>query len=279
MQQTSVRVIKRTDHARAAILHAGNLRSDDCCITLRGEDLGHGKQNRHGISVIQRVRLVLLKPDCSRHILAVKSSEGIRLILDNDRAAIRKVLEGPLCERLAVGADKQDTAAGRFHALIGNRCLQEFPTADLEQRKIKFRICTADSAVRSVVLRRIIVLSRLLHLKCYRLLLRRTGDVDGEFRAFARKELADLRRAHTVRGERKTANCAVAGIGNSERKRKRSARDECIAVKADIGKLQVTHGQDLRPDKVLRVVYLILRDCHSRVHAESIGPAVQRSGV
>ena len=42
VQQTSVRVIKRTDHARAAILHAGNLRSDDCCITLRGEDLGHG---------------------------------------------------------------------------------------------------------------------------------------------------------------------------------------------------------------------------------------------
>ena len=46
VQQTSVRVIKRTDHARAAILHAGNLRSDDCCITLRGEDLGHGTANK-----------------------------------------------------------------------------------------------------------------------------------------------------------------------------------------------------------------------------------------
>ena len=71
----------------------------------------------------------------------------------------------------------------------------------------------------------------------------------------------------------------VAGVGDGERNGKRFARNKRVGVKADVGELQVADGQDLRPDKVLRVVYLILRDCHSRVHAESIGPVVQRSGV
>ena len=71
----------------------------------------------------------------------------------------------------------------------------------------------------------------------------------------------------------------VAGVGDGERNGKRFARNKRVGVKADIGELQVADGQDLRPDEIFCVVYIIRGDRHGRVHTESVGLTVQLCGV